>query len=348
MHNLKKRILITGGAGYIGSHATVVMLQAGYEVIVLDNLCNSSQESLKRVGEIAGQSVQFVKGDIRDLALLDCIFKDNEIDAVLHFAGLKAVGESVQNPLAYYDNNVNGTLRLCQAMSNAGVHKLVFSSSATVYGNTAEMPVSEASPTVSPTNPYGRSKLVVEEMLQDLLRADPRWAIAILRYFNPVGAHISGLIGEDPSGTPCNLLPYISQVAVGKLEALSVFGGDYPTRDGTGVRDYIHVMDLAFGHLRALNVLEARAGVNVWNLGRGHGYSVLEMIEAFELITSKKVPYRIVPRRDGDISECWADVSKALDELSWRAERGLHEMICDAWRWQANNPEGYRGSLAAE
>ncbi len=335
-------ILVTGGAGYIGSHATLCLLEAGYDVVVLDNLCNSSAESLRRVGKICGREPRFVRGDIRDRSLLDSLFADNRFEAVLHFAGLKAVGESVDAPLAYYENNVAGSVILCQAMAAAGVFSLVFSSSATVYGEPEFIPISEECPTGTPTNPYGRSKLVVEQMLQDLATSDPRWAIGILRYFNPVGAHESGLIGEDPKGIPNNLVPYISQVAIGKRQALSVFGNDYPTQDGTGVRDYIHVVDLAKGHLQALKALNAGAGVNIWNLGTGKGYSVLQMVEAFQSASGQTVPYTIEPRRQGDIAECWANPSKAETELGWRAELGLSRMMADTWRWQKQNPDGYR------
>ena len=336
-------ILVTGGAGYIGSHTTLALLQAGHEVVVLDNLSNSSPESLRRVAELAGRAPRFVRGDIRDRALLDRLLAEHPVRAVLHFAGLKAVGESVREPLAYYDNNVAGTVTLCQAMATAGVFRLVFSSSATVYGEPGAMPIREDHPTGQPTNPYGRSKLVVEEVLRDLSRSDPRWAIALLRYFNPVGAHESGRIGEDPNGIPNNLLPYISQVAAGKLKELAVFGDDYLTPDGTGVRDYIHVLDLAQGHLKALQAIEQAAGVHTWNLGTGQGYSVLEMVRAFEHAAGRTVPYRIAPRRPGDIAECWADPAKAAAELGWRAELGLDRMMADAWRWQSLNPDGYPG-----
>lgn len=342
-----ENILVTGGAGYIGSHTTLALLEAGYNVVILDSLCNSSIDSLERVEQIAGRAPKFVRGDIRDADLLRRIFEENQIRSVFHFAGLKSVGESVRDPLIYYDNNVSGTLQLCRAMSDAGVYELVFSSSATVYGDVAVMPISEATPTGTPTNPYGRSKLIVEEIMRDLSQADARWRIAVLRYFNPVGAHSSGLIGEDPNGTPNNLLPYISQVAVGKLSSLSVFGADYPTRDGTGVRDYIHVVDLARGHLSALEAIKLRSGLGVWNLGTGRGYSVFEMIQAFELASAQTVPYKVVSRRDGDVSECWADASKAFRELGWKAELGLREMMVDAWRWQSRNPEGYRRKLDA-
>lgn len=335
------KILITGGAGYIGSHTAVVLQQAGYQVLVLDNLCNSSEVSLRRVDQICQQSLMFVQGDIRDRTLLDHIFAEHDISAVIHFAGLKAVGESVEQPLSYYDNNVSGTVTLCLAMAAAGVFNLVFSSSATVYGEPPQMPIREDFPTGTPTNPYGRSKLMVEEVLIDLARSDERWRFALLRYFNPVGAHHSGLIGEDPKGIPNNLLPYISQVAIGKRSELSVFGDDYPTVDGTGVRDYIHVVDLAIGHLKALDALKSLNGVNIWNLGTGKGYSVLQMVSAFEQASGRIVPYKIEPRRAGDIAECWADPTKARDELDWQAERGLDEMMQDTWRWQSQNPNGY-------
>ena len=335
------KILVTGGAGYIGSHTTLALLEAGFEVVVLDNLCNSSPESLLRVERICGKAPVFVQGDIRDRALLDELFAAHKIAAVLHFAGLKAVGESVQQPLDYYANNVAGSVTLCQAMAAAGVFHLVFSSSATVYGEPTQMPIREDYPTGLPTNPYGRSKLMVEELLRDLAHSDPRWSIALLRYFNPVGAHVSGLIGEDPNGIPNNLLPYVSQVAIGKLKQLSVFGADYPTLDGTGVRDYIHVVDLADGHLKALQAIEQSAGVNVWNLGTGTGYSVLQMVRAFEQASGQPVPYQVAARRPGDIAECWADPAKAARELGWQAERGLPEMMADTWRWQSANPQGY-------
>jgi UDP-glucose 4-epimerase len=335
-------ILITGGAGYIGSHTTLALLQAGYDVVVLDNLCNCSAESLKQVAQLAGREPVFVRGDIRDCAVLDRLFTEHSIDAVLHFAGLKAVGESVTQPLRYYDNNVHGSQVLLQACANAEIFNLVFSSSATVYGEPAQMPISEDCPVGQPANPYGRSKLMVEDILQDLARSDPRWRIAILRYFNPVGAHESGQIGEDPNGIPNNLLPYIAQVAVGKLTELTVFGNDYPTHDGTGVRDYIHVVDLAEGHLCALEALKTRTGSHVWNLGTGQGYSVLEMVRAFEAASDRAVPYRLAPPRPGDIATCYADATKAERELGWKAQRGLDEMMRDAWRWQSLNPDGYR------
>lgn len=335
-------ILVTGGAGYIGSHTTQALLQAGHNVVVLDNLCNSSAESLKRVAQLTVREPAFVEGDIRDRAVLDSLFAEHSVGAVLHFAGLKAVGESVAQPLRYYDNNVHGSQVLLQACADAGVFNFVFSSSATVYGEPAQVPISEACPVGQPTNPYGRSKLMVEDMLRDVAASDPCWRIAILRYFNPVGAHESGLIGEDPNGIPNNLLPYIGQVAVGKLPELAVFGNDYPTPDGTGVRDYIHVVDLAEGHLRALEALQTRSGAHVWNLGTGLGYSVLEMVRAFEAASGKPVPHRVVPRRPGDIAICYADPAKAARELGWKARRGLDEMMRDAWRWQQQNPNGYK------
>jgi len=335
-------VLVTGGAGYIGSHTTLVLLQAGFDVVVLDNLCNSSSESLARVAQIAGRSPVFVEGDVRDAGVLDRIFNDFQVGAVLHFAGLKAVGESLHEPLRYYDNNVAGTVTLCQAMAAANVFTLVFSSSATVYGDPTMVPISEDQPVGGTTNPYGRSKYMVEQVLTDLAASDERWRLALLRYFNPVGAHESGKIGEDPGGVPNNLLPYVAQVAVGKLPVLSIFGDDYPTADGTGVRDYIHVMDLAEGHLRALEAIRSRSGACVWNLGTGRGYSVLEMVHAFEAASGRPVPYRVSPRRSGDIAICYADSSKAERELGWKAQRGLSEMIRDAWRWQSENPDGYR------
>lgn len=338
---MKHSILVTGGAGYIGSHTTLALLEAGHNVIVLDNLTNSSLESLRRVERICGKAATFIEGDIRDRTLLDSIFSQHSIAAVLHFAGLKAVGESVEQPLAYYENNVSGSVVLFQAMAAAGVFNLVFSSSATVYGEPKQMPISEDCPTGTPTNPYGRSKLMIEEILRDLAISEQRWSIALLRYFNPVGAHHSGLIGEDPNGIPNNLLPYISQVAVGKLQQLSVYGDDYPTVDGTGVRDYIHVVDLADGHLKALAAIAKSQGVHIWNLGTGQGYSVLQMITAFEQAAKVKVPYKIVDRRSGDIAECWADPNKAAAELDWQAVHSLDDMMRDTWRWQQSNPDGF-------
>ena len=331
---IRNAILVTGGAGYIGSHTCVVLLQAGWDVVVVDNLCNSSPQALDRVQEIAGRSLSFHQVDIRDQAALERILAQERPQAVIHFAGLKAVGESVEKPLEYYDNNVAGTLTLLFALRAAGVKTLVFSSSATVYGEPKTMPITEDFP-LSATNPYGRSKLMIEEILGDLHRAEPDWRIARLRYFNPVGAHESGLIGEDPQGIPNNLMPYIAQVAIGRREFLKVFGDDYPTPDGTGVRDYIHVMDLADGHAAALDYLEAARGAMLTvNLGTGRGYSVLEMAEAFERASGRPVPYRFAPRRPGDIAQCWADPGLALQLLGWRAKRGLDAMCADAWRWQ--------------
>jgi UDP-glucose 4-epimerase len=335
-------ILVTGGAGYIGSHAVLELLLAGQDVLVLDNLCNSSRVALQRVEKLAGRSLHFVKGDIRRQAQLDALFAQYPIEAVLHFAGLKAVGESVRHPLSYYDNNVGGSLTLCQAMADAGVFKLVFSSSATVYGTPKTTPISEQAAVGVPTNPYGQSKLMVENFLRDLAAADPRWSIALLRYFNPIGAHESGMIGEDPSGIPNNLLPYLTQVAIGRLERLNIYGSDYPTPDGTGIRDYIHVVDLAKGHLLALCKLQTIKGAHAWNLGTGRGHSVLELVRTFEEVAQMELPYRFAPRRHGDIAACWADPSKAEKELGWKAERSLTQMITDAWRWQVQNPSGYR------
>jgi len=334
------RILVTGGAGYIGSHTCVELLQAGFEVQVLDNLSNSSEESLRRVREITGRQLEFVQADLRDLPALREVLRGSAYDAVIHFAGLKAVGESTEKPLEYYENNIGGTLNLCRAMGEVGLRRLVFSSSATVYGEPARVPITEDFP-VSATNPYGRTKLMVEEILRDLQGADDRWQVVLLRYFNPVGAHASGRIGEDPSGIPNNLMPYISQVAVGRLPNLRVFGGDYPTPDGTGVRDYIHVVDLAKGHVRALGRLRDAPGVAVYNLGTGQGCSVLEMVRAFERMNGVPVPYRVVERRAGDIATCYADPGLAERELGWKAELGIDDMVRDSWRWQSANPEGY-------
>ncbi|MFC3286237.1 UDP-glucose 4-epimerase GalE [Litchfieldella rifensis] len=334
-------ILVTGGAGYIGSHTVLELLEAGHDVVVVDNLSNGSQEALHRIEAITGKSARFIEGDVRDRTLLDEIFATYPVEAVIHFAGLKAVGESVNRPLAYYDNNVHGSLVLCQAMAAAGVFKFVFSSSATVYGPDAPVPYVESMPRGRTSNPYGTSKAMIEQVLTDLCRADDRWSVALLRYFNPIGAHPSGLIGEDPQGIPNNLMPFIAQVAVGRLPELSVFGNDYPTEDGTCVRDYLHVVDLAIGHVQSLASLAA-PGVHTYNLGTGQGYSVLEMVETFEQVTGQKVPYRFAPRRDGDLAAFWADASKAERELGWRAERGLREMLRDTWHWQKKNPNGYR------
>ena len=333
-------ILVTGGAGYIGSHTCLELLAAGYQVIVVDNLSNSRETSLTRVQELTGKTLHFHQVDLLDREELEKIFAAYTIDAVIHFAGLKAVGESVEIPLRYYHNNITGTINLCEIMKKHQVKNLVFSSSATVYGDPHTVPIKEDFP-LGPTNPYGRSKLMIEEILKDLYQADNQWNIALLRYFNPVGAHESGRIGEDPHGIPNNLLPFISQVAVGKLEKLAVFGNDYPTPDGTGVRDYIHVVDLAVGHLRALEKLAAGSGVVTYNLGTGRGYSVLEMVHAFEQSSGRKIPYEIVGRRAGDIAACYADPSRAREELGWTAGRGIEAMTADAWRWQQNNPNGY-------
>ncbi|KEQ19213.1 UDP-glucose 4-epimerase GalE [Endozoicomonas numazuensis] len=334
------KILVTGGAGYIGSHTCLELLNDDYEIVVLDNLSNSSEESLRRVQDITGKTLELVKGDIRDRALLDSLFQQHNFESVIHFAGLKAVGESCEIPLDYYDNNVYGTIVLCQAMQAANVKSIVFSSSATVYGDPATLPITEDFP-LSATNPYGRSKLIVEEVLEDLYKSDNEWSIALLRYFNPAGAHSSGRIGENPNDIPNNLMPYVTQVAIGKLEKLRVFGDDYPTVDGTGVRDYIHVVDLSLGHVKTIKKLRTTKGVHTWNLGVGKGYSVLEMVAAFEQASGKDVPYEITPRRSGDIAACYANSEKALKELGWKAERGLEEMVTDAWRWQSDNPNGY-------
>ncbi len=333
-------VLVTGGAGYIGSHTCVELLAAGYDVVVADNLSNSKEESLKRVQDISEKPLKFYKVDLLDKPTLEEIFKRESIEAVIHFAGLKAVGESVSIPLRYYHNNITGTLTLCELMQKYGVKNLVFSSSATVYGDPHAVPITEEFP-LSATNPYGRTKLMIEEILRDLSVADPSWNIAILRYFNPIGAHPSGRIGEDPNGIPNNLVPYITQVAVGKLKALNVFGDDYDTPDGTGVRDYIHVVDLALGHLKALEKLQSKPGVVTYNLGTGQGYSVLEVVKAFSKVLGRDVPYHVVARRPGDIAMCYANPEKANQEMGWTAKRGLDEMCSDSWRWQQNNPQGY-------
>ena len=334
-------ILVTGGAGYIGSHTCIELISAGYDVVVVDNLCNSCKEALDRVEKIVGKTIKFYEADIRDVEAMKNIFEKEEIDAVIHFAGLKSVGESVAKPLEYYDNNIAGTLVLCDAMRNAGVKNIIFSSSATVYGDPAFVPITEECPKGQCTNPYGWSKSMLEQILTDLHTADSEWNVVLLRYFNPVGAHKSGTIGENPKGIPNNLMPYITQVAVGKLECLGVFGDDYDTPDGTGVRDYIHVVDLALGHVKALKKIEEKAGVKVYNLGTGNGYSVLDMVKAFGKACGKEIPYQIKARRPGDIASCYADPTKAKEELGWAAERGLDEMCEDSWRWQSNNPEGY-------
>ena len=336
------KILITGGAGYIGSHTALELLNEGYEVVVYDNLCNSSEESLKRVQELTGKEIKFYEGDVLDGAALEAMFRAENVDAVIHCAALKAVGESVQKPLEYYQNNITGTLTLMDVMNRVGVKNIVFSSSATVYGSPAEMPITEACPKGQCTNPYGWTKSMMEQIMSDVQKANPDWNVILLRYFNPVGAHKSGRIGEDPKGIPNNLMPYISQVAVGKLEKLGVFGNDYNTHDGTGVRDYIHVVDLAFGHVKAINYIFTNPGLDVINLGTGTGYSVLDMVKAFSKACGKEIPYEIKPRRAGDIDMCYADPSKALKVLGWKAERGLDEMCEDTWRWQSQNPNGYR------
>lgn len=336
-------ILVTGGAGYIGSHTLVELLNANREIVVLDNLSNSSEVSLERVKQITGKSVTFYQGDILDRNILRKIFAENKIESVIHFAGLKAVGESVREPLRYYQNNVTGSIVLVEEMLAAGVNTIVFSSSATVYGDPQIIPIVESCPVGGTTNPYGTSKYMVERILEDTVKAFPQLSAVVLRYFNPVGAHESGLIGEDPNGIPNNLLPYISQVAVGKLKELSVFGSDYETHDGTGVRDYIHVVDLALGHLKALDKHQNDAGFHVYNLGTGTGYSVLDMVKVFETANEIKVPYKLVDRRPGDIAVCYSEPSKALKELDWKTERGLEQMMKDAWNWQKNNPNGYKG-----
>ncbi|MBR4451374.1 MAG: UDP-glucose 4-epimerase GalE [Clostridia bacterium] len=334
-------ILVTGGAGFIGSHTCVELLDAGYDTIILDNLCNSKSESIKRIEEITGKSAKFYNGDIRDRAFLDKVFSENRIDGVIHFAGLKAVGESVQKPLEYYDNNIGGTVTLLEAMRDAGCKRIVFSSSATVYGAENESPLREDMPEGKTTNPYGTTKLYIERILRDTYAADNSWSICLLRYFNPIGAHKSGRIGEDPNGIPNNLVPYIAKVAVGKLDHITVFGDDYPTPDGTGVRDYIHVVDLAIGHIRAVEKIADETGCFTYNLGTGKGYSVLDVIHAFEKACGHPLKYEIAARRAGDLATCYSDPSKAGRELGWKAERDIDEMCEDSWRWQSSNPDGY-------
>ncbi|MDC9593336.1 UDP-glucose 4-epimerase GalE [Xenorhabdus sp. IM139775] len=335
-------ILVTGGMGYIGSHTCVQMLEAGMTPIIIDNLCNANREVLARIEALTGVQPLFYEGDIRDEAFLDAIFSRHQIQSVIHFAGLKAVGESVAKPIEYYDNNVNGTLVLVRSMRKAGVKSLIFSSSATVYGDPDVVPITEQSTVGQTTNPYGTSKYMVERCLSDLHHAEKDWSVVLLRYFNPVGAHPSGTMGEDPQGIPNNLLPYIAQVAVGRREKLSVYGNDYPTPDGTGVRDYIHVMDLADGHVAALNAVGKQSGLHIYNLGTGKGTSVLEMVDAFSDACGKPVPYEICPRRPGDIAECWSSPEKAERELGWKANRTVVDMTADAWRWQSQNPNGYQ------
>lgn len=334
------QILITGGAGYIGSHTCVELLNEDHEIIVVDNLSNSKIESIKQVEEITGKTIVFQQVDILDKDKLNKVFAQHKIDVVIHFAGLKAVGESVKKPLEYYHNNVSGTISLCEVMLQNNVKNIVFSSSATVYGDPESVPITEDFP-LHATNPYGRTKLMIEEILKDIYIADKSWNIILLRYFNPVGAHASGKIGEDPQGMPNNLMPFISQVAVGKREQLKIFGNDYPTRDGTGVRDYIHVVDLAIGHAKSLKQISNKAGLKIYNLGTGHGYSVLEVVKAFENASHKNIPYKIISRRSGDVAKCYADAGLANEELNWQAEKGIEEMCADSWRWQSNHPDGY-------
>ncbi len=335
------KILVTGGAGYIGSHTCVELLNHGYDVVILDNLCNSSPKAVERIARISGKQPVFYQGDLLDRPFVEQVFDAESIDAVIHFAGLKAVGESVQRPLEYYYNNITGTLILCDVMRSHNCFQIVFSSSATVYGDPAFVPITEECPKGQITNPYGQTKGMLEQILTDLNVGDSRWNVMLLRYFNPIGAHESGLIGEDPKGIPNNLVPYIAQVAVGKLTCLGVFGKDYDTPDGTGVRDYIHVVDLANGHVKALEKLESSKGVAVYNLGTGIGYSVLDVVKAYEKASGKQIPYEIKPRRAGDIAACYADPSKAERELGWKARFGIEEMCADSWRWQSMNPDGY-------
>lgn len=334
-------ILVTGGAGYIGSHTVIELVNAGYDVVVVDNLCNSSKESMKRVEEITGKAVKFYEVDILDKEGLTKVFENESIDSVIHFAGLKAVGESVAKPWLYYNNNITGTLVLLEVMNAFNVKNIVFSSSATVYGSPAEIPITENCPKGEITNPYGQTKSMIEQILTDIYKADTEWNIILLRYFNPIGAHKSGRIGENPNGIPNNLMPYITQVAVGRLKCLGVFGNDYPTPDGTGVRDYIHVVDLALGHVKAIEKISTNPGLKVYNLGTGKGYSVLDIVKNFEKASGVKIPYEIKPRRAGDIAECYADASKAKEELGWEAKYGILEMCEDSWRWQSNNPNGF-------
>ncbi len=344
MEEKKMAILVTGGAGYIGSHTVVELHNSGYEVVVVDNLSNSSEKALERIEKITGKKVPFYKADILDRKAMEEIFSKENIDSCIHFAGLKAVGESVQKPWEYYENNIGGTLVLVDVMRKHGVKNIIFSSSATVYGNPAFIPITEDCPKGKITNPYGHTKSMLEQILTDMQKADPEWNVILLRYFNPIGAHKSGTIGENPNGIPNNLMPYITQVAVGKLPCLGVFGNDYDTPDGTGVRDYIHVVDLALGHVKALKKVEEKAGLCIYNLGTGNGYSVLEIVKNFEEASGKKVPYEIKPRRAGDIATCYADATKAKEELGWQAKRGIKEMCEDSWRWQSNNPNGYEVS----
>ena len=335
------KILVTGGAGYIGSHTCVELLNEGYEVVIMDNLYNANIKAVERIEQITGKKVTFYQTDMLDREGVKAIFDNEKIDAVIHFAGLKAVGESVVKPIEYYTNNMSGTLILCDEMRNHGVKNIIFSSSATVYGSPAEIPITENCPKGTATNPYGWTKWMLEQVLTDIHTADPEWNVILLRYFNPIGAHKSGLIGEDPKGIPNNLLPYVAQVAIGKLQCINVFGDDYDTPDGTGVRDYIHVVDLAVGHVKALKKFEENCGLAIYNLGTGHGYSVLDIVKNFEAATGVKIPYSIKPRRAGDIATCYCDPSKAERELGWKAQYGIKEMCEDSWRWQKNNPNGY-------
>ena len=335
------KILVTGGAGYIGSHTCVELLNNGYEVVVMDNLYNASEKAVERVQQITGKTLKFYNADMLDQPAMDKIFEAEKPDAVIHFAGYKAVGESVAKPIEYYHNNMTGTLLLCDTMRKHGCKNIIFSSSATVYGDPLQIPISEECPKQNPTNPYGQTKTMLEQVLMDIHRADPEWNVTLLRYFNPIGAHKSGTIGENPNGIPNNLMPYITQVAVGKLKELGVFGNDYDTPDGTGVRDYIHVVDLAKGHVKALKKIEDNSGLSIYNLGTGKGYSVLDIVKNFEAATGVKIPYVIKPRRPGDIATCYSDASKAERELGWKAENGIKEMCADSWRWQSNNPNGY-------
>ncbi len=334
-------VLVTGGAGYIGSHTCVELLESGYEVVVMDNLYNSNEKALERVEQITGRKVKFYNVDMLDKEAVNRIFAQEKIDSVIHFAGYKAVGESVRKPLEYYHNNITGTLNLCDVMRSHGVKKIIFSSSATVYGDPAFVPITEDCPKGQITNPYGQTKAMLEQILTDLHVSDPEWSVVLLRYFNPIGAHKAGIIGEDPKGIPNNLVPYIAQVAVGKLEKLGVFGNDYDTPDGTGVRDYIHVVDLAKGHVKAMKKFDDEPQVRIYNLGTGKGYSVLQVLHAFEKACGKTLPYEIKPRRAGDIAQCYADPSKAKAELGWEAQYGIEEMCEDSWRWQSMNPNGY-------
>lgn len=338
-------ILVTGGAGYIGSHTIIELYRAGHTAVVVDNLYNSNKEALRRVAELIGVAqIPFVEADIRDRSALEAVFANNKFDACIHFAGLKAVGESVQKPLEYYENNMNGTFVLLDVMRRHGCKNIIFSSSATVYGDPQQIPITEQCPKGHCTNPYGQTKSMLEQVMIDVQKADPEWNVVLLRYFNPIGAHPSGRIGEDPNGIPNNLMPYITQVAVGKRERLGVFGNDYPTPDGTGVRDYIHVCDLATAHVAALQAVEKKQGLAVYNIGTGHGYSVLEVVNTFMKVNGVDIPYSIMPRRAGDIATCYCDPAKALRELGWKAQFGLDEMCRDSWNWQKNNPEGYRKS----